>query len=690
MNQIQTVSTVSKNLGISSRMLRYYEQVGLIKSQRVDGYAYRVYDETAIKRLQQIVILRKLQIPVKQIKEILNNQDAVAVIEIFEQNISALDEQITALSTVKTILRRFVDELQEKADVHLKLDLLADKTMFAVMSALSFSENKIKEKVSMDELNKANETIAKLQERKPACVMFQIHQDAFWFLGNENIVDDESDYGYIWDNFFKMGGYDKIAPYAIDLKPLNVWYTNEKGEKIYFQGLMVEHVDKVPDGYVLKQFPGSDYFVITHEWTSGEEALNYGIWAGWEFERTAQMPEGYVRYDELGLGSDFIISMIEKENLDTPNGSRYEHWIPIRRETAEDVSARKAFYDSFENAPPRRAPVDVDLATMTKLDGCDVRYEDGIMLLHADGYGYGSGVVTAEQFTGLIKIEARVKTDSHDIVLYYHDGCLNLNWKRDDNRNVLYFHDLFHDSWYEFVNKGRVPAGKFIDLVWVIGAEGMLLKIDGEVRTVGQDFKYVDSFKAGTPSPAPVRIATANGTTVAVESLRVTEIDDVTTIEDVIIRKLSGDMQENALDFVAFMKANAMKSDASHSSAFVYGDKWVCIIVVDDCMDGTMGWTIYDNPLCGRYEALTVEVDEDLQAFAQANVHLCGHFLSGGEHCGCGNQPGKQVSIFGKAFDNVCTSEVAFRNPDAEALEKIKRLIEIWKQAIDNGEESNG
>jgi len=60
--------------------------------------------------------LRKLQIPVKQIKDILNNQNAVAVIEVFKQKISELDEEITALSTLKLILMRFVDELQEKAD----------------------------------------------------------------------------------------------------------------------------------------------------------------------------------------------------------------------------------------------------------------------------------------------------------------------------------------------------------------------------------------------------------------------------------------------------------------------------------------------------------------------------------------------------------------------------------------------
>ncbi len=163
--KLKTIRQVSLDYGVSRRMLSYYEEIGLIKSSRKDNYAYRVYNENAIQRLQQIIILRKLQIPVKQIKDILNNQNAVEIIEIFRRKISELDEEITALSTLKSILIRFVDELKEKADVSLKLELLNDKTMLAIVSTLSFSENKIKEKVSIEELNKPNEILNKLTDR---------------------------------------------------------------------------------------------------------------------------------------------------------------------------------------------------------------------------------------------------------------------------------------------------------------------------------------------------------------------------------------------------------------------------------------------------------------------------------------------------------------------------------------------
>ena len=46
-----------RGLGISSRMLRYFEQLGLVKACVYRGMPTRVYDETAVRRLRQIIIL---------------------------------------------------------------------------------------------------------------------------------------------------------------------------------------------------------------------------------------------------------------------------------------------------------------------------------------------------------------------------------------------------------------------------------------------------------------------------------------------------------------------------------------------------------------------------------------------------------------------------------------------------------
>jgi predicted transcriptional regulator YdeE len=163
---------------------------------------------------------------------------------------------------------------------------------------------------------------------KPPIVTFQIHQDEFSFLGNENILTESSDFSAIWDNFFKKGGYDPILPYTKDTKPINIWYINKAGEKIYFQGLVVNNVDKVPKGYTLAKFPASDFIVVTYEWVTNQDFQQMDeINDGWKYIETLQIPDGYVRYD--GPGSP--ITIIEKENTDTPDGSRYEFWVPVKK-----------------------------------------------------------------------------------------------------------------------------------------------------------------------------------------------------------------------------------------------------------------------------------------------------------------------------------------------------------------------
>lgn len=71
--ELQTVTEVSRSYGISARMLRHYEKLGLIGSERKEDYAYRVYRPEDIQRLRQILVLRKLRLSLKEIGAILND-----------------------------------------------------------------------------------------------------------------------------------------------------------------------------------------------------------------------------------------------------------------------------------------------------------------------------------------------------------------------------------------------------------------------------------------------------------------------------------------------------------------------------------------------------------------------------------------------------------------------------------------
>lgn len=63
---------MSKLTGVSVRTLHHYDQIGLLKPAKVTEAGYRLYDETALKRLQAILFFRELEFPLKQIGEILD------------------------------------------------------------------------------------------------------------------------------------------------------------------------------------------------------------------------------------------------------------------------------------------------------------------------------------------------------------------------------------------------------------------------------------------------------------------------------------------------------------------------------------------------------------------------------------------------------------------------------------------
>jgi len=108
--ELVRINEVVETFGVSSRTLRYYEEKGLLWSQHPENKAQRYYDTTALERLKQIIVLRKLQIPIKDIVIIFESESMSALIQSFVDKLDALDVEITALSE----LRRLVDDFLHK------------------------------------------------------------------------------------------------------------------------------------------------------------------------------------------------------------------------------------------------------------------------------------------------------------------------------------------------------------------------------------------------------------------------------------------------------------------------------------------------------------------------------------------------------------------------------------------------
>lgn len=106
-----SVSELAEIAKVSVRTLHYYDEIGLLKPKERTDSSYRIYTEEELYRLQQILIYKELEIPLDEIKKILDdpNFDTVKALtnqkqlitdklQNFEQLISTIDRTIQRLN----------------------------------------------------------------------------------------------------------------------------------------------------------------------------------------------------------------------------------------------------------------------------------------------------------------------------------------------------------------------------------------------------------------------------------------------------------------------------------------------------------------------------------------------------------------------------------------------------------------
>lgn len=70
---MKTVKEISQITGVSIRTLRYYDEIGLLKPTELSNAGYRLYDDAALEKLQEIMFFKELEIPLLNIKKIMEN-----------------------------------------------------------------------------------------------------------------------------------------------------------------------------------------------------------------------------------------------------------------------------------------------------------------------------------------------------------------------------------------------------------------------------------------------------------------------------------------------------------------------------------------------------------------------------------------------------------------------------------------
>ena len=264
-----TIREVSTRFQISARMLRYYEKMGMLTSTRKPDYAYRAYEESAILRLQQIIILRKLQIPLKKIRIILDGTKEDAL-QIVREQLQAMEGYTASLQTKKQILEKLALLLEKDTPLPepaQQQSLLLTPAILSLADLLPLEKHQLKEEQLMSTQKEQKDLV-----EKDSCVrLVQLPPytvAAYQFEGDE----PEEQASKVMNEFICSSRLYEHKPDARLFGFNNPDPRPDDGAHGYEYWVTIPEAMEVPAPLVKKQFSGGLYaaypisFPDFHEW----------------------------------------------------------------------------------------------------------------------------------------------------------------------------------------------------------------------------------------------------------------------------------------------------------------------------------------------------------------------------------------------------------------------------------------
>lgn len=321
--KLKTITQVTRTFGVSTRMLRYYEQIGLIESRRIKGYAYRAYDEAALRRLSQILVLRKLRIPLKQMKQLFADENASSAIRVFMERMAQLDGEIAALTTIRGILRQLVERLRLGGMEAWEMD--ADQLRALTRERMP-AQIMWRGENAMDELRRANETLDRLTERDVRVVYLPPSAvAAYRYVGDA----PETHVNRVIDGFVRDNDLDRIKP---DLRHFGFNAPNpvdETGFHGYEMWVTVPEDMEVPPPLTKKHMAGGLYAARAIPFGAFDEWQRLGQWVKQsdQYEYDGSWDPG----DMFGWLEEHLnyVNHVRLENTE-PEGFQLDLLMPIR------------------------------------------------------------------------------------------------------------------------------------------------------------------------------------------------------------------------------------------------------------------------------------------------------------------------------------------------------------------------
>ncbi|CAI8807142.1 MerR family transcriptional regulator, thiopeptide resistance regulator [Brevibacillus sp. IT-7CA2] len=163
-----TVQKLGLLAGVSTRTLRYYDEIDLLKPARINSSGYRIYGQQEVDRLQQILFYRELGVSLEEIKEILNSPTFDAERALREHREKLLEKRAQLDALIANVNLTLAQREGTKT--------MSDKQKFEGFKQKLIDDNEaqygeeIRAKYGSDQVDKSNQKIKEMTKQEYAAL----------------------------------------------------------------------------------------------------------------------------------------------------------------------------------------------------------------------------------------------------------------------------------------------------------------------------------------------------------------------------------------------------------------------------------------------------------------------------------------------------------------------------------------
>ncbi len=520
------ITDLTNQLGISSRSLRYYEQVGLIESVRSDTEKFRYYDTQNIQRLKQIMVLRKMQIPIKDILRIYESEDMSTVVDAFVSRIRTIDDEVDALSELRSVVNEFLQAMIENGVKKISALPILYEEMEKRVDALE--ERKV---MSYSKLSDLSEKLAKPLETSIVCLP-AMRVISSQLKENPNLSDTDSFRHWAQVN--------------------DIWRGEPGSQKIFeFQiGTGDVVMMKIEDDFINKS-PYLDYAFEGGLFAAANIYLDEDLGERFRALLSGFDSNKYYQIDYRYDGTLRHPALLEK--LISPDDQRelVSLLVPVRKRTADP-----ALYEKPQEIAPGAISLEEMEGQNLSLWTVDVPM-DKLMPINDPHYQvteqgeaeYIAWISTRLLSTNVavklpfrVDIEFRIRkenmqfawgADEGSIRLYHGNDLnylfgINMETNPDErlSQEAICFHQPIFRDYYRYTKRGGINRNQYNRLTWIIGQKQIAVIINNEIRYCGVNFPYM-SADLRNQEPFPILIGSNGQSRVFFKSIRVSQLAQV-------------------------------------------------------------------------------------------------------------------------------------------------------------------